>query len=111
MRRRHLRRRDTASDACNTGRVADGVRAPMLAATTRFSGVPMQPAATRMPALFVGHGSPMNALEDNAFTRGWRAAAAALPRPRAILCVSAHWETEGSRVTTSARPETVHDFY
>jgi 4,5-DOPA dioxygenase extradiol len=59
-----------------------------------------------MPALFVGHGSPMNALEDNAFTRAWQEVAAALPRPRAVLCVSAHWETEGPRVTAQLQPRT-----
>lgn len=63
-----------------------------------------------MPVLFVGHGSPMNALEDNAWTRGWAQAAAAVPRPAAILCVSAHWETLGVAVTAEAKPETIHDF-
>jgi 4,5-DOPA dioxygenase extradiol len=63
------------------------------------------------PALFVGHGSPMNALEDNEFTRGWREAARRLPRPRAILCVSAHWETPGVWTCAAAQPETIHDFY
>lgn len=66
---------------------------------------------TRMPALFVGHGSPMNALEDNATTRGWRAMAARLPRPRAILCVSAHWESRGVFVCAAQSPKTIHDFY
>jgi 4,5-DOPA dioxygenase extradiol len=65
----------------------------------------------RMPALFVGHGSPMNAIEDNAFRRGWTEAARRLPRPAAVLCVSAHWETAGVRVTACERPETIHDFY
>ncbi len=64
----------------------------------------------RMPALFVGHGSPMNAVEDNEFSRAWAAAAAALPRPQAVLCVSAHWETHGTRVTADAQPRTIHDF-
>jgi len=64
-----------------------------------------------MPVLFVGHGSPINALEDNAFTRGWREVAARLPKPRAILCISAHWETRGVYVTGTDRPETIHDFY
>jgi 4,5-DOPA dioxygenase extradiol len=63
-----------------------------------------------MPALFVGHGSPMNAIEDNSWRRGWRAAALALPRPKAVLCVSAHWETHGLGVTASAAPVTIHDF-
>ena len=68
-------------------------------------------AATPMPVLFVGHGSPMNALEDNAFTRGWQDAARRIPKPKAIVCVSAHWETRGVYVGASDRPQTVHDFY
>jgi 4,5-DOPA dioxygenase extradiol len=66
---------------------------------------------SRMPALFLGHGSPMNAIEDNAWRRGWASMAAALPRPRAILMVSAHWETEGVFLTHAEAPETIHDFY
>ena len=65
----------------------------------------------RMPALFLGHGSPMNAIEDNEFHRGWRALGQRLPRPRAVLCVSAHWETRGVRTSAAARPVTIHDFY
>jgi len=65
----------------------------------------------RMPALFVGHGSPMNAIEDNAVTRGWRDVAARLPRPKAILCVSAHWESRGVFVCVAQKPKTIHDFY
>jgi 4,5-DOPA dioxygenase extradiol len=64
-----------------------------------------------MPALFVGHGSPMNALEDNAFTRGWQEAARRIPKPLAILCVSAHWESRGVYVSSAQVPETIHDFY
>lgn len=63
-----------------------------------------------MPALFIGHGTPMNAIEDNGFSRAWAAIGQALPRPRAILCVSAHWETWGTRVTATDRPRTLHDF-
>lgn len=63
-----------------------------------------------MPVAFVGHGSPMNTLEDNAWTQAWRVLGAAL-RPRAILCVSAHWETDGAQVTGAAAPETIHDFH
>lgn len=66
---------------------------------------------TRMPVLFVGHGSPMNALEDNAFTQGWQQIAAEIPRPRAILAVSAHWYLPDQRVTAQAWPRTIHDFY
>jgi 4,5-DOPA dioxygenase extradiol len=64
-----------------------------------------------MPALFVGHGSPMNALEDNAFTRGWQDAARRISRPRAIVCISAHWETRGVYAGATPTPETIHDFY
>ena len=63
-----------------------------------------------MPVLFLGHGSPMNAIEDNPWSRAWRALAARLPRPRAILCVSAHWETPGPCLTGSVAPPTIHDF-
>ena len=64
-----------------------------------------------MPALFIGHGSPMNAIENNSFYRSWQELGAALPKPRAILCISAHWETMGIAVTASEWPETIHDFY
>ena len=64
----------------------------------------------RMPVLFVGHGSPMNAIEDNESSRGWRAIAKTLPRPTAILCISAHWETWGTKVTAMPKPRTIHDF-
>lgn len=64
-----------------------------------------------MPVLFVGHGSPMNAIEDNEFSQAWAAAGRALPAPTAILCVSAHWETAGVMVTAMDRPRTIHDFY
>ncbi len=65
---------------------------------------------TCMPAVFVGHGSPTNALADNAATDGWRALGAKLPRPRAILSISAHWYTSGSFVTSNPVPRTIHDF-
>jgi 4,5-DOPA dioxygenase extradiol len=63
-----------------------------------------------MPVLFVGHGNPMNALADNAYTQGWRTLGASLPRPKAILCVSAHWYVPGTPVTAMPRPRTIHDF-
>jgi len=62
------------------------------------------------PVLFVGHGSPMNAIEQNEFTRGWQNASRNLPKPAAILCISAHWETKGTFVTAMERPKTIHDF-
>ena len=63
-----------------------------------------------MPVLFVGHGSPMNAIEHNEFTEGWHATAESMPKPKAILCISAHWETNGTLVTSMAKPKTIHDF-
>jgi 4,5-DOPA dioxygenase extradiol len=64
----------------------------------------------KMPVLFLGHGSPMNAIEENEFTRGWRTIGQTLPKPSAILCISAHWETRGTHVTAMEKPETIHDF-
>jgi 4,5-DOPA dioxygenase extradiol len=63
-----------------------------------------------MPVLFLGHGSPMNTIEDGPVRRSWQALGASLPRPAAILCISAHWETRGVYVTGSSRPDTIHDF-
>lgn len=65
----------------------------------------------RMPVLFIGHGSPMNAIQDNEFSRAWEAAGRALPAPRAVVCISAHWETVGTRVTAMDRPATLYDFH
>ncbi len=64
-----------------------------------------------MPVIFVGHGSPMNAVEENEFSAAWRNIGQKIPKPQMILCISAHWETNGVAVTSSARPETIHDFY
>jgi 4,5-DOPA dioxygenase extradiol len=64
----------------------------------------------KMPLLFLGHGSPMNAIEENEFVAGFRRIASEIPRPRAIVCVSAHWETRGTQVTAMPQPKTIHDF-
>jgi len=64
-----------------------------------------------MPALFIGHGNPMNAIEDTEFSRAWAEVARSLPKPKAVFCVSAHWETEGTRVTAMEQPKSIHDFY
>lgn len=64
----------------------------------------------KMPVLFLGHGSPMNAIEENEFVQGFRNTAKQIPRPAAILCVSAHWETRGTFVTAMEKPATIHDF-
>ncbi len=66
----------------------------------------------RMPVVFLGHGSPMNAIEDTAYSRAWTELGRTLPRPKAILVVSAHWMTRGTTlVDVSAMPKTIHDFY
>jgi len=64
----------------------------------------------RMPALFIGHGTPMNGIETNSFSNSWRDLAKTLPRPEAIVCISAHWLTQGVRVTAMKEPRTIHDF-
>jgi 4,5-DOPA dioxygenase extradiol len=65
---------------------------------------------TTMPALFIGHGSPMNTLELNRYTNAWRSIGDALPRPRAILAISAHWYIDATAVTAMVKPRTIHDF-
>jgi 4,5-DOPA dioxygenase extradiol len=67
--------------------------------------------AEMMPAAFLGHGSPMNAIEQNGYTEAWRNLGSSIPRPRAILVVSAHWYVNLSAVTAMAQPKTIHDFY
>jgi 4,5-DOPA dioxygenase extradiol len=64
-----------------------------------------------MPVVFIGHGSPMNAIEKNEFHLGWQQLAQDIPRPDCILCISAHWETPGVSLTATDEPETIHDFY
>jgi 4,5-DOPA dioxygenase extradiol len=64
-----------------------------------------------MPLLFVGHGNPMNAIEDNEFSNTWKTLPVTLPKPQAILCISAHWETRGTFVTAMQKPKTIHDFW
>lgn len=79
--------------------------------TELLSKLKEYPETPRMPALFLGHGSPMNGIEDNAFSKGWRSLGEALPRPRAILSISAHWLTEGTYVHIAEKPRTIHDFW
>ncbi len=64
----------------------------------------------RMPVLFLGHGSPMNAIENNTFVKGFKNIAKGIPRPKVILCISAHWETYGTKVTAMDKPRTIYDF-
>jgi 4,5-DOPA dioxygenase extradiol len=67
-------------------------------------------STAKMPVLFLGHGSPMNAIEENEFVTGFRNIAKEIPKPSAILCISAHWETKGTLVTAMQHPATIHDF-
>jgi 4,5-DOPA dioxygenase extradiol len=64
----------------------------------------------KMPVLFLGHGSPMNAIEENEFVNGFRNIGKDIPKPNSILCISAHWETRGTFVTAMEHPRTIHDF-
>src|SRR5438445_5889646 len=64
----------------------------------------------RMPAIFFGHGNPMNALEENAYTKAWRAIGKSIPRPKAIVSISAHWYLPATLVTSMQHPRTIHDF-
>lgn len=68
------------------------------------------PPSERMPVLFLGHGSPMNAIEENEYVKGFRSMAVNLPKPKAILCVSAHWYVKGTYVTAMPQPKTIYDF-
>ena len=65
----------------------------------------------KMPILFVGHGSPMNAIEDNQYTKTWRDIAKRIPKPKVILSISAHWYTDGTRIMNEENPKTIHDMY
>ena len=80
------------------------MNASSLSQLSSFASTP------RMPVLFVGHGNPMNAITENEFVTGFRTAAKDLPKPNAILCISAHWETRGTQVTAMEHPKTIHDF-
>ena len=86
----------------------------MAGATLKLKGlnkmIDTSNKTVRMPALFVGHGSPMYAIEENEFVNKWRALGSELPTPKAILAISAHWETSGTQVTAMQQPPTIHDF-
>lgn len=87
---------------------------PLIGATMKLSGLSKMAESfsptEKMPVLFLGHGSPMNAIEENEFVTGFRNVAKTIPTPNAILCVSAHWETKGTFVTAMQNPATIHDF-
>lgn len=83
----------------------------MTAISDQGSTVTRTTGPRPMPAVFFGHGSPMNALERNRYTEAWRSFGESIPRPRAILAISAHWYVNATAVTAMARPRTIHDFY
>lgn len=87
------------------------ISVPMISSLSKLKNLTDEFAHTeRMPALFLGHGSPMNAIEDNEFVQGFKDQAKQLEKPNAIIVVSAHWETRGTYVTAMENPRTIHDF-
>lgn len=88
-----------------------GFAAYKLMGSSMFNELSHGPNTMRMPVLFFGHGSPMNAIDMNAYTKTLNALGPKLPKPRAILVISAHWMTEGSWITEMQNPKTIHDFY
>lgn len=87
---------------------------PLSAAALKLSSLKQLtntlPATERMPVLFLGHGNPMNAIDNNMFTQGFNNVSKQFVKPKAILCISAHWETKGTFVTAMEHPKTIHDF-
>lgn len=94
---------------------AESAPEPVETVTTPMDEKPMADThvtdMATMPAAFIGHGSPMNALEHNRYTDAWRTFGQSVPRPRAVLVVSAHWYTNATAVTAMSRPRVIHDFY
>ncbi len=89
--------------------IGGGLSMTTLAAFNKFaSSLPQD--GSLMPALFIGHGSPMNGIEDNEFSRRWKKMAEEIPVPKAVLVVSAHWFTKGTQITAMDFPKTIHDF-
>src|SRR6478735_8667548 len=80
-----------------------------LAGFNKFTSE-LKEQSTLMPVLFVGHGSPINGIEDNEFSRTWKAMAKQIPTPAAVLVISAHWLSKGTRITAMDFPQTIHDF-
>ena len=66
---------------------------------------------TKMPVIFIGHGSPMNAIEDNDYTKGWIEMAKRIPKPKAIISISAHWFTKGTKIMNEEMPKTIYNIY
>lgn len=100
-----MKRKDFIKTVAITSLVATTMKLKALNDILRFGE-----DTDQMPVLFVGHGNPMNAIEDNRFSRGMKEVAKKLPKPKAILMISAHWETMGTMVTVLEEPPTIHDF-
>jgi 4,5-DOPA dioxygenase extradiol len=89
--------------------ITGGITMTSLSAFNRFAA-DLKEQETLMPVLFVGHGSPMNGIEDNEFSRRWKETARAIPVPSAVLVISAHWLSRGTKITAMDFPKTIHDF-
>ncbi|MFD2920950.1 4,5-DOPA dioxygenase extradiol [Terrimonas rubra] len=89
--------------------IAGGIVMSSLGAFNRFTG-DLSPSDEKMPVLFIGHGSPMNGIENNGFSRQWQNLGTSLETPKAVLVISAHWLTNGTHVTAMDHPKTIHDF-
>lgn len=89
--------------------IAGGIVMSSLGAFNRFTG-DLSPSDEKMPVLFIGHGSPMNGIENNGFSQQWQKLGTSLETPKAVLVISAHWLTNGTQVTAMDHPKTIHDF-
>src|SRR6266436_1527854 len=107
---RRRRRRDRGALRNPRQRTPHVAGAPLPDGGAAAVAAPAQRMSPRLPALFLGHGNPLNALQANPWTRAWSALGAALPQPRAVLSISAHWYVPATAVTAMARPRTIHDF-
>ena len=88
-----------------------GITLSKVMEVTMLNKIINGPNTEKLPILFIGHGSPMNAIDDNQYTKTLNALGKSLPKPKAILVISAHWMTKGTWVTEMAKPKTIHDFY
>lgn len=91
-------------------KIITGASAFMTLGSLKILADSLEKTENKMPVLFIGHGSPMNGIENNQFSRVWEKLAKEIPTPKAVLCISAHWLTKGTHVTAMEHPETIHDF-
>lgn len=109
-----MRRRTFLAAASGAAATLGSLMNPATASAASFDKLSALPRTPRLPVLFLGHGSPMNAIQDNEYRRSWQALGAEFgakyPKPHLILCISAHWLTRGWWLTGMAQPKTIHDF-